>query len=138
MLFKFGKVTSPQCSFCKLHDETIMHLFYDCLIVKRLWNQLKCILSNSLIFLISTPQSAVFGFWDLDTNEHLALNHLLLILKVYIYNARATGYFNTSHLLICIKGIKDTEKKLCENDAKRRKQFNKKWKKYFNKLSESN
>ena len=27
MLFKFGKVTSPRCSFCKLHDETIMHLF---------------------------------------------------------------------------------------------------------------
>ena len=27
MLFKFGKVISPRCSFCKLHDETIMHLF---------------------------------------------------------------------------------------------------------------
>ena len=27
MLFKFGKVTSPRCSFCKLHDETITHLF---------------------------------------------------------------------------------------------------------------
>ena len=27
MLFKIGKVTSPRCSFCKLHDETIMHLF---------------------------------------------------------------------------------------------------------------
>ena len=34
MLFKFGKVTSPRFSFCKLHNETIMHLFYDCLIVK--------------------------------------------------------------------------------------------------------
>ena len=29
MLFqiKFGKVTSPPYSFCKLHDEAIMHLF---------------------------------------------------------------------------------------------------------------
>ena len=27
MLFKFGKATSPQCSACKVHDETIMHLF---------------------------------------------------------------------------------------------------------------
>ena len=27
MLFKFGKVTSPRCSFCKLHDETIIHVF---------------------------------------------------------------------------------------------------------------
>ena len=68
ILFKFEKVT-PQCSLCILHDETIMHLFYDCLIVKRLWNQLKSILSNDLIIPISTPQSAIFGFWDLDTND---------------------------------------------------------------------
>ena len=27
MLFKFGKVISPRCSFCKLHDKTIMYLF---------------------------------------------------------------------------------------------------------------
>ena len=125
MLFKFGKVTSPRCSFCKLCDETIMHLFYDCLIVKRLW---KSILSNHVIFLISTRQSAIFGFWALDMNEHLILNHLLLIFKMYVYNAKTIGYLNISHLLIFIKGIKDTEKKLCDNDAKRRKQFNKKWK----------
>ena len=103
VLSKFGKVTSPRCYFCKLHDETIMHPFYDCLIVKELRNQLKSIPSNNLIFPICTPQSAIFGFWELDTNEqHLILNHLLLIFKIYIYNARATGYLNISHLLIYI------------------------------------
>ena len=118
MLLKFGKVTSPRCSFCKLHDETIMHVFYDYLIVKELWNQLKSILSNNLILPICTPQSAIFGFWDLDTNEHFILNHLLIILKMYIYNARTTSCFNIRHLLIYIKGIKDTKKKLCKNRAK--------------------
>ena len=39
------------------------------LMVKRLWDQLKSILSNNLIFPIRTRQSAVFGFWDLNTNE---------------------------------------------------------------------
>ena len=39
------------------------------LMVKRLWDQLKSILSNNLIFSIRTSQSAVFGFWDLNTNE---------------------------------------------------------------------
>ena len=125
MLFKFGKVPSPRC---KLHDETIMQLFCDRLIVKRIWNQLKFILSNNLIFPISTPQSAIFGFWDLDMNEHLILNHLLLIFKMYIYNARKAGSLNINHLLIYIKGIKDSEKKLCENDVKRRKKISKKWK----------
>ena len=73
MLFKFGKVISPRCSFCKLQEETIMHLSYDCLIVKRMWNQLKSILSNKISFLISASQRAIFGFWYLDTNENLIL-----------------------------------------------------------------
>ena len=44
----------------------IMHLLYDCLIVKRKWDQLKSILSNN--FPWSTQQSAIFVFWVLDTN----------------------------------------------------------------------
>ena len=97
-----------------------MHLFYDCLIAKELWNQPKSILSNNLNFPISTPQSVIFRFWGSDTNEYLTLNHLPRILKMYIYNARTTGYLNIS--------IKDTEKKLCESNAKRRKKVNNKWK----------
>ena len=31
-------------------------------------------------------------------------------------------------MLIFIKNIKDTKKKQCENDARRRKKINKKWK----------
>ena len=72
MLFKFGKVISPRCCFCKLHDETIVYLFYDYLIVRSIWNQPKSILSNDLNFLTGTPQSAIFRFWDLDANEHLS------------------------------------------------------------------
>ena len=44
-----------------------------------------------------------------------------LVFKMYLYNARKRGYLNKSHLLIYIKGIRDKEKKLCENDAKSRK-----------------
>ena len=121
MLFKFRRKISQGFSFCKLHNETIMYLFYDYLIVKRIWNQLKSILIINPNFLISTPLSAIFGFWDLDINKHLILNQLLLIFKMYIYIARITGYQSISHLLMYIKSIKDTEKKLCENDAKRRK-----------------
>ena len=105
-----------------------MHAFYDCLIVKRIWNQLKSIPPKNINFLISTPQSSISGFWELDTNEQFISNHLLLNFKMYIYNARTAGYLNVSHLLIYIKSIKDAEKKLCGNDVKRRKKFNEKWK----------
>ena len=30
MLFRFGKIDSPLCSFCKMIDETPLHLFYNC------------------------------------------------------------------------------------------------------------
>ena len=95
--------------------------FCDCLIVKRILDQLISILSNGLNFLIGTPQSGIFGFWDLHTNEYLFFNNLLLIFKIYMYNTRTTGYLNISHLLVYIKDMKDTENKLCENNAKRRK-----------------
>ena len=36
MIFKFGKVISPRCFFCKLHKETIMHLPYECLMIERI------------------------------------------------------------------------------------------------------
>ena len=90
--------------------------------IQSIWNQLKSILSNNLSNQ-STSQSAIFGFRDLDKNEYLILKHLLLLFKMYIYNARTTGYLNISHQLIYVKGIKDTEKKVCENDAKRRKKI---------------
>ena len=57
---------------------------------------------------------------------------------MYIYNARTTGYLNISHLLIDTKGIKNIEKKLCENDAKRRKKIQQEMEKCFNKLTEVN
>ena len=82
---------------------------------------------NNLNFPISTPQSAIFGFRDSDTNEHLTLNHLLLTFKLHIYTTRI-GYLNTNHLLTFTKSTKDTEKKLCENDAKTCTKINKKWK----------
>ena len=96
--------------FCKLNDELITHFFYDCLIVKRIWNQLISILSDNLIFPINMAQSAIFGFWVYDTNGQLILNHLLLIFKIYTYNARTTSHLNISHLLIYIEAIKVTKK----------------------------
>ena len=41
MLFRFGKIDSPLCSFCKMIEETPLHLFYKCIKTKLLWDQLK-------------------------------------------------------------------------------------------------
>ena len=60
MLFRFGKIDSPFCSFCKMTEETPLHLFYNCTKAKRLRQQLKEFISNeTLSFLSLTGQSAM-------------------------------------------------------------------------------
>ena len=88
MVFRFGKIDSTLCSFCKMIDETPLHLFYNCAKIKRLWDQLKEFISNkTLSFPSLTPPSAILGHIDLSDN-YLLINHLILINRFYIYNSR--------------------------------------------------
>ena len=94
MLFKFRKVESPLCSFCKAEDETYIHLFYRCRKTFILWRQLQEIFSTALDFPSISPHSAIFGFLD-DAIEHkLLINYILLIFKNYSYKARENKDLN--------------------------------------------
>ena len=67
VLFRFGKIDSFLCSFCKMIDESPLHLFYNCAKTKLLWDQLKEFISNeALSFPSLTPQSAIMGQIDLS------------------------------------------------------------------------
>ena len=59
-LFTFGLVDDSKCSFCKLNDETVSHLYTNCTIVNNLWKQLqtyffpsiqnsKCLISRHIV-----------------------------------------------------------------------------------------
>ena len=80
MLFRFGKIDSPLCSFCKMIDETPLHLFYNCIKTKLLWDQLKEFMSNKTSFPSLTQQSAILGHIDLS-DDYLLINHLIIIYK---------------------------------------------------------
>ena len=45
-IFMFQKSTSAPCPFCKLPDETVLHLFYECDIIQNLWNELDLFFKN--------------------------------------------------------------------------------------------
>ena len=67
VLFRFAKIVSPLCSFCKMIDESPLHLFYNCTKTKLLWDQLKEFISKeALSFPSLTPQSAILGQIDLS------------------------------------------------------------------------
>ena len=90
-LYLFGKVETPLCSYCMLYDESIIHLFWNCLYVKNLWQQLQLYFNDDFNLPDLTLQTAIFGFWnykDYDNEMLLLINHLLLIFKINIYQDR--------------------------------------------------
>ena len=48
VLFTFGIIKTPQCSFCHSYDETINHTFLECICVKQLWIHLRLFLRNDI------------------------------------------------------------------------------------------
>ena len=67
MLFRFVKIYSPLCSFCKMIDETRLYLFYNCTKTKISWGKLKIFISNKILFIPSlTTQSVILGHTELS------------------------------------------------------------------------
>ena len=109
MLFRFKKVDSPLCSYCNEEEKTPLYLFHSCSKTKQLWNKLRQYFSQSTNIPHSTPQSFILGIFDNYRHFEL-INHLLIILKFYIYSARNIKQLNFDKLKITIKRIKETEK----------------------------
>ena len=88
-LFMCRKKDTNPCSFCKLQDETINHLFVECNYSRNLWRDLKTYCQPSFSLPLLCPQSVTFGFFDIDPHSSLLLNHILLLLyKYYVYYSR--------------------------------------------------
>ena len=88
LLFKMNKVTSPTCIFFYLlEQETIEHVFFQCIEVKSLWyhifHKFNNIRGNSF-----SPSLKVCMFGhsrnNLNKDLYLALNTLLMLVKSYI------------------------------------------------------
>ena len=50
-LLKTGIKSNDQCSFCKESSETLLHLFWECPLVKSFWNEIGNWMKNSSCFL---------------------------------------------------------------------------------------
>lgn len=118
MLYKFKKIDSPLCSFCNADDETPLHLFFSCSESKRLWNQLCNLLSHDLHLPHLMPQSSIFGYYENEYQHSLLINHVILIFKFYIYNARKRRKLVFQSLINTIKNVKEIEKNTTTNYLK--------------------
>ena len=111
----FRKSTSPLCPFCKLSNETVLHVFYECDIVQNLWNELDLFFKNDFTLFHLTPQAAFLGFHNVDSKVFLIQNHLVLIFKIYIYISRR---FESLIIKSLIREIMKAEKFSINNEKK--------------------
>ena len=107
-LFTFGKIKTLLCSFCNSYDETIKHIFLECICVyvKQLWNYFRLFLTNHISLPILTPQTAIFGFINGTENSVYKIkNQMLSICKLHVYKSRERSILELSRLIIQIKNV---------------------------------
>ncbi len=98
-LAKFNNSISPNCSFCFQSEETINHLFWDCVYCKVFWVDFSNFVKKYLYpnFCI-TPKILFFGYsLNLDPSHcKFIINLLLFLAKFYIHKckfSKKTPYF---------------------------------------------
>ena len=122
MLFTFRKINTAFCLFCHLYDETIKHIFLEC--IQKLWNHLRLFLTNDISLPILTPQTVIFGFINrIENSVYKIRNYILLIFKLNIYNGRERVTLELSRLINEIKKVKLLEKKSAQNHEKKLEQL---------------
>ena len=88
-LYTFGITNNALGSFCNTIEETPIHIFFDCFLVKCLWEKLRIKFQNDFILLSLTPQTAILWLYNEANDNYNLLSHILLIFKYYIYISRA-------------------------------------------------
>ena len=114
----FNKKDTKPCSYCRLKNQTTNHSFVECKFAINLWSDLRHYCQCSFDIPILNPQSATFGFFEIDPDLVILLNHILLLYKYYIYSSRDSSKLSFEALLKNILNIFVLEKKTKENKRK--------------------
>ena len=94
LLFKMDKTDSNKCSFCNLYKESIVHLFYDCLIVKNLWLIVEQALERvDGIVRELTCKDIILGYQLQNSPKlNVIINNVILHVKFYVWKCKILNY----------------------------------------------
>ena len=81
------------------------------------------------------PQGAFLRFTEKHLDDRILQNHLLLVLKLYLYKSRSYGFVCLKSFLPEIKNINCLEKKIAEANPSKHKSYLPKWNKVDNQLT---
>ena len=121
---KFSPHVSPYCSFCSRDDsqmkylELVSHLFYDCLVVNRFWQELRAWFSsvNPPVNIPLSRNCVLFGI--LTENCNSLGNFVILCGKYYIWKTKLQSgniLFNSFKMFLKIK-LEETKNALFLED----------------------
>ena len=120
-LFLFRKKDNKFCLYCLSEEETITHIFAICQKTNNLWNELRFFFNDIMHIPALSPQSTIFGFFQVDMHEYVILNHVLLISKYYVYTSRDSNKISLAALMKHIKKVYLLEKNISANDERKKK-----------------
>ena len=120
-----GIIESKLCYYCNLDNETLVHLFIECPIIRQIWVEFKdYILGRYGFHCMIDVESIIFN--RVIDKFHVA-NFMCLIVKQYIYRQRCLResiHFNA--LKLYINRIEGIEKYIAVKNDKVKK-HNQKW-----------
>ena len=111
-LYTFGITNTALCSFCNTLEETPIHIFFDCVHVKCLWERLRMKFPNDFILSSFTPQTDILGLYNETNDNYNLLSHILLIFKYYIYISKEKRILNIDILIANLIKVKKREKQI--------------------------
>ena len=111
-LYTFGITNTALCSFCNTVEETPIHIFFDCVHVKCLWERLRMKVQNDFMLLSLTPHTALLGLYNEANDNCNLLSHILLIFKYYVYISREKRILNIDILIANLIKVKKSEKQI--------------------------
>ena len=112
LLFQMSRINSDRCTFCALENETVEHLFFECMVTKNFWFSL----CNELgvIVLHIDKRIAVLGT-DLtreDKDQHIFKNRFLLYVRYFIWQSKCIN--KPPSVEECIQWLKSKSKVIPE------------------------
>ena len=138
-LTKIGIKQDSLCSFCKLHPETLSHIFWNCDTVKNFWNNLTDWLTNNFSHIVTlnfTLEDILFGIHDFKRADDI-LNLLLILAKQFIYRMKCNNSRPVlQHFIKTLHFYYNSEKYVAFTNCNWKK-FNKKWLLYKHIFSEN-
>ena len=113
-LYTFERTNTALCSFCNAVEETPIHIFFDCIHVKSLWERLRMKFENDFILPSLTPQTAILGLYN-KANDN------------YIYILREKRILNIDILIANLIKVKKREKQIIIVTINKREAYKKEW-----------